>query len=60
MPGFVEMGLAAEEDDAMAQQGIRIAATVEAGRSPDSRTPRISAPIAGVIGHTSRVDSLVR
>ena len=54
MLGFVEMALAAEKDDAMAQQSSLIAVTVSAGNSPDSRTPWISAPIAGVIGLTSR------
>src|SRR2546428_239250 len=38
----------------------RIAVTVAAGRSPDSRTPWISAPIAGVIGRTSRAASVAR
>jgi hypothetical protein len=59
MPGFVEMALAAQKDDAMAQQGLADRGH-RLGRQIDKRTPWTSAPIAGVIGRTSWAASDIR
>ena len=41
MPGFVEMALAAENTTRWRSRASRIAVTISAGKSPDSRIPRI-------------------